>query len=216
MTPPVTRIRGTEGKLDYVVVARKDGIVAGLKLLIDRQHVAKANETVHTVAFRLRSTQDPENIREGITPSDFVSAWPKANFEYQATTHARTLIGRVVREADPLKLVAALDKAEFFPLLFAYLLDSFGEEYIVVTETQLREAFLSEIERYVAPFKPVSEDDWKAATSGFGSLSESLKVLQQGCFAEPDDAADDFDDDGASNDDDLSDEELDEPGDDIV
>lgn len=172
---------GTDGGLDYMVVARSGGIALGFKPLCAVE--VGANEAHLSFGFRYRSAQDPDVDTKPLAPA-LVAAWPTLVFEKLGKVRASSMM--------MVETSLAGDPAEAFAS-FKELLsgDEVREAFRarialaeVVEESMLTELLDHAREKWLAGLR-ASQLHWEAVVAMQQTAGSSASTHQPPDHAEP-------------------------------
>ncbi len=138
--------KGTEGKMNYVLVAQKGPVILGVRVLV--QHFTKDK---CVVGFRIRSTQHP-NQNVTIAPGVFGSAWGQdVQFTKNVQTHSSfmmmTELNMPPGQWD--QLPAAMKKGRVVSKLINWLAQNIDTEDLAYEQDELVQILWDQVAKQV-------------------------------------------------------------------
>lgn len=142
--PKIERIRGSEGRLDYVIIARKEDSVLAVKAFV--------MPTPQGIGFmlRLRACLDPSAAKSDTAPN-WTKLWPNIQFDKVDPERASAVTGFMLQANVPPPLLAQVVVSQGLAFrLIPVIKDVLGDVEPVIPDFTLRDMlqgeFISQIE----------------------------------------------------------------------
>lgn len=178
-------IKGSEGHLDYLVVARKLGTVIGLKVNSILTGTVFTIENQTYVGARLRCVPEGdlfyvEDMGKGVVPlgskdPKFKDVWSQIEWEKADDRYASTQIATLVDgclQKDPEPVLVRLEDGKLSSEMADFLFDLLGEEFMVIDKAALAMWVQGRLDPFV--------DQTREAMANKQKLQDAIGPLRQG------------------------------------
>ncbi len=138
--------KGTEGKMNYVLVAEQGPVILGVRVLVQKFTKEKC-----LVGFRIRSTKHPEKDAT-VAPGVFGSVWgPDVQFTKNVITHSSFMMMTELNMPPGLwdELPKAMKKGRVVSKLMSWLAANIPQEALVFEQEELVEVIWNQIAKQV-------------------------------------------------------------------
>lgn len=212
---------GTEGKFDYLVIARRGDIALGVKPNFIKSGRIFGQDGTVWFGARLRSASaeglfeddpDPKVVKLEKKPESFGAAWPNVVWEKEDNKRASTTIGVLLRgrldgtveEAN--LILKQMKNGEIAKQMADYLYNLVGEQYMILTRDQIAQWLTDTVYSKVAmrfeksiKKRMAFEEEMGKNIGTFGMQAQILKKAYEKVQAEYEEA-EDLDDEGNEED----------------